>query len=617
MKKLFQIFTLFFLILLSFSCSKDFLDRQPLDKLTTSNFYKTEDEVQAALLAAYANLKTQRWYGHYYFYLNEVASDDCTEKNKYGTDLLDNFQWVSGPNNFTRALPGSGGMDLFATLWRSYYESILRSNLAYDNVDKPAEMSDIKRKYVKGQARFLRGNAYWHLATTFGDAIIYTKSSEQNNLNDLYRVRSPRSEVFAQAEKDFIEAAANLPDSWSGNDLGRATKWAAIAMLGKTYLYQQKWLQAADQFRLIIASGQFQLLDDFTSVFALYNEHNKETVFEIEYTDRGDPPNYNSFYQDGGNANQNTERDLRMGIQGQDGQRAYQEIIALKDLAFEFEFNDPRLTRTLYFVRADKKPPYDTTLEGYGDGNSRKSGLTYKPSYGEQVAAAAHPIQEFFHIKKAVNGFTGGQSPHQSGNNWRMIRYADILLMAAEAIAEANGGPTAEAVGYLNQVRARARKMLPANKLNDVATVSGGTYTLSPDVMPTPELLAAYPSNQKILMDYPSSDASSLVIWSPQSYAIFADVLEPIIFDFSLDGFRKAIVHERRVELATEYHRFPDIKRWDEIEGHPGGASNVFPNKLFNPLDKKSYVKGKHNLCPISQYQIDLSGGTLKQNPGY
>ncbi|MDX2190029.1 MAG: RagB/SusD family nutrient uptake outer membrane protein [Bacteroidota bacterium] len=600
------------------SCQKKNEDTPTPSPVSSSipgvNIYsvKNEEDLKVLLEKAHISLKTGAMYKQGIMYLNEIASDDCTDKNRYGTDALDNFQWVSGPNNFVRWGVAANNVDLFVSIFLKSYEGIETSNAILNNYQS-VTLTETSKNRIVGEAYFLRGVFYWHLATMFGTVPVFTTTSL--NLNVYTGPGVSVSTVYAQAESDFLQASQLLPESNSATEFNKVNKWAAIAFLGKTYLYQEKWTQAAEQFRKVINSGQFALLADFKSIFAQNNKFNKESIYEISYRNKGDY--FNTFYLDGSeNSNETNDRDLRMGIQGQDGQRGYSEIIALKDLAYEFEFNDPRLTETLYFVRYDKKPPYDSSLSGYSSDNSIRNGMIYKPSYGEQVSSFSNPIQEFFHIKKAVNGNAGGQGPGFSDNNWRMIRYSDVLLMAAEAIAESNGGPNSEAVGYLNQVRERARKMLPTTKLNDIVTVSGGTYAFNTYMMPSKDILDTYPNNQKILMDYPTSDKNSLVIWSVKSYAILADMGEPITYGYNLNDFRKAIVHERRVELATEYHRFADIKRWDKIANHPGGASLVFADKLFNPLDVKEYNKNIHSLCPIPPSVINKNP-KLTQNPGY
>jgi hypothetical protein len=172
-----------------------------------------------------------------------------------------------------------------------------------------------------------------------------------------------------------------------------------------------------------------------------------------------------------------------------------------------------------------------------------------------------------------------------------MIRYSDVLLMLAEAINESEGA-TNEAVGYLNQVRKRAKEM------------SGLSYAISNRVIESSRVYKETISGENLLNPFP--------------YTAINGVNDNLDFSISSkENLRAALVMERRAELAFEYHRFPDMQRWEAFEpNHPGAASNVFTSKN-NLEDVKNYDKNSHSRLPIPEYQIQLSKGTLTQNPGY
>ena len=567
-------------------CGKDFLDRKPLSDLTVSNFYKTSSDAKEAILAVYSVLQGQRFYGTSYMEVTEYPSDDAS--TKLATEPLDDFNWSSAK--------GLGGEPKFKDIWVEIYEGVYRSNLVLQNVPG-ISMKEEDKKIILAEAQLLRGVFYWHLATLFGNGPVFIKPAEK--IDDVIAKANTRNEIFEQAIKDMEEALPNLPEAWDATNTGRLTKTAGQAFLGKAYLYYAchnkansavLFTKSANNLRAVVNSGRYQLLPSFSKVFTEDNENNKESVFEIQYKNRG--AIYLGWYSDGGNANEGSQRDLRFGIQNQTSQYGFGEIIATQNWANSLEIGDPRIRLTVIFV-------WDSTLNGYEAGTNDKYNKTvvYQPSWGRQIKAASNILGEYYHVKKAVSGYVGSGGALNSGNNWRMIRYADVLLMLAEAIGETEG-VTSEAVGYLNQVRQRAKGTLG--------------YGISNSIDVTNPSFVETVAGSSFLNDFPY-------------VATNTDILDPFtgeinVIDLS-DGsklsFQKAIVLERRAELAFEYHRFLDMVRWQAYdENHPGAANQVFAKKLLN-TDKKLYIKDKHKLFPIPQTEIDLAKGKIEQNPQY
>jgi hypothetical protein len=577
-----RIFVLVIFALLLSSCGKDFLERQPLSDLTQNNFYKTEKDMEEAVLAVYSVLQGPRFYGFAYYQVMEMSSDDIT--TKLATDPHDDFQWSP--------IRGAAGTVIFEDLWALYYEGIYRANLVLNNIDKSEiTMSASSRASKKAQALFLRGVFYWHLATSFGKGPIYTKPVETTT--ELYNQERTRDELFKQATDDLKQAKADMPVFWDDANRGKATKYAVAAMLGKTYLHwacysknKNRFDTAAIELREVVASGRYSLLKDFEEIFSIKNENNKESIFEIQYADRASVL-YNGFYSDGNNAGEGTQRDLRFGIQVGGNQQGYSELIATQDWSLDLELGDPRIRQSLRFL-------WDT-LSGFGEANVERPNVEYIPDMAKYVRqTSTHEVGQYYHVKKGVNGYTGIGGIMHSPANWPMIRYADVLLMLAEAISEGSG-VTSEAVGLLNQIRTRAKNMKTPPYISNAVKLNSRTFV---ETINGANLLIPYVDG----VGY---------------YAIKGDNDEVVFSGESRYDFRLALVRERRAELAFEYHRFVDMLRWEALdESHPGAASLVFKSKS-NPDDIKPYNNRIHSRLPIPQYQIDLSKGSLTQNPGY
>lgn len=577
-----------FILVIAGSCGKDFLDRKPISDLTSDNFYQSPSDAKEAILAVYSVIQGQQFYGTAYMEFAEYAGDDATTKNN--NNPLDDFNWSSAKD--------LGGEGTFNGLWIKIYEGIYRSNLVLEKIPK-IEMNANDKKIIIAEAYMFRGIYYWYLATLFGNAPIFTKPATL--VEEIYGKQENQARLYKQSIDDMEIAVNDLPDSWDNANTGRLTKTAGQAFLGKAYLYAgcydkanaaTHFKGAASNLRKVVTSNRHKLLANFDQVFNLSNENNAESVFEIQYKDRG--PLFLGWYSDGGNANEGTRRDQLFGIQNQVTQNGFGEIIATQNWANSLEIGDPRIRQTLIFM-------WDSSLTGYEDGTFNKSPkkIIYQPSWSTQIKAAGNISGEYYHVKKAVNGFVGTGGALNSNNNWRLIRYSDVLLMLSEAILESEG-VTAEAIGYLNQVRARAKAS------------SGYNFLITNEVKKTNPSFVGTIDGAAFLNPFPyfTGNLDGSNPFDPNEVDID-------LTDGSYLSFRKAIVLERRAELAFEYHRFLDIVRWEALDdNHPGAAFRVFKNKP-NPSDKKLYIKGKHNLLPIPQTQIDLSKGNLVQNPGY
>lgn len=523
--------------------------------------YSNQSDAIGLINMTYRSMQSVHYFSRGYYELVEIAGDDCMSKRL--NDPIDNFKWTATTSSINL---------ITQNFWYVSIQGIQRANLVLDVVPK-IKMDPIIQNRVLGEAYFLRAFYHFYFVQIFGDVPLY--KSFPKDSSDLFIARSPKDNVYSLIESDLLKAEEMLPTSYHEIENWRATKYAAKALLGKSYLFNKKYSLASQKLKEVIDSGVFSLLTDYSKNFHKNHEHNAESVFEVEFVDLG--ADKNGFYSEGGNSGESTQRDLLMGIQNQIGQRAFGDIVGSNYINFIYEYGDVRKKLSVYTVLDDEgniRTNIDT-LSGY-DTNSDSIAVFYRYDFSHSVVEGGNQPGQYFHIRKGVSGYTGKGGLLNSPNNYRVIRYADVLLMYAEALCEANGGPTTAAIEALNKVRQRARAQSP-----QTVTIGGEVISVLPD----------YPAN-------------FIDLYTSENYYDSNDS--------PLTNFRKAIVHERQVELAFEYHRFLDLRRWDEITDHPGGASKILKDSYNLPYDKTV-----HKYFPIPITYIRLSKNKITQNFGY
>ncbi|MCP9236998.1 RagB/SusD family nutrient uptake outer membrane protein [Lewinella sp. JB7] len=474
------------LLLVAASCN-EVLDRTPQGEYTLGNFFRTEEQAVQSVNAVYNQLR--QWQTHVFSFIGmtDIVSDDA-DKGSFTSDgfflqEIDDFTYTS-----TNTAP--------ATVWGGYYTGVFRSNLAITRIPEVVDMDETLRTRLIGEARFLRAYYYFNLVRWFGDVPLIL-----DPFPAVFEIpRTPRDEVYAQIEADLRAAADALPESYSGVDVGRATSGAAKSLLAKVALTRGNHQTAADLALEVINSGRYSLLPSFAQIFTLEGENSSESIFEVQAA---------AFEIGGGGSQYNEVQGVR-GVPnlGWGFNKPSDNLIAA------FEPGDPRREATILYV-GEVLP--DGSAIVVGDDNI---------------------VGERFNQKAFVPDHPGGNG--NGPGNIRIFRYADLLLIAAEALNEI--GQPEQALVYLNQVRARAR---------------GGNANVLPDVTAT--------------------DRTAL---------------------------RAAILHERRVELALEQHRWFDLVRTNRAA------------EVMQPL-RPNFTPGKNELFPIPQTEIDLSQGALQQNPNY
>jgi hypothetical protein len=395
------------------SCSDEFVDRKAPYSIDSENYFNSESDYNQALIGAYDMLHST--------YLNvmmgEIASDNTASGGESAIDVI-GIQQIDDMIH-TEANPQ------LKNLWDWMFAGVQRCNYIMEFKDK----TDFTNKpQVLGETRFLRAYYHFELVKWFGP--IPLNGDKRFSTEDVTRVpRSSVQDVYASIEADLVYAVANLKTKAENPIKGRATKGAAQALLGKVYLYQEKYVDAANVLEDLISSGSYSLESDYNSIFESNGENNNESVFEVQYTD-----------QEGASFDclQCSEGNVAVGFNG---------IRNYSGPLFEsgYSFNVPRQEVVDAFELGDRRKDVAILdIVSWAAANNASYGVGYKHTgYFNRK-----------YIPRAGDANIGDQNL-TNPNNYRAIRYADVLLMAAEALNR-GGIDDTKARTYLNLVRRRA-----------------------------------------------------------------------------------------------------------------------------------------------------------------
>jgi starch-binding outer membrane protein, SusD/RagB family len=570
------------------ACSKSFLDKPPLGTLSPA-IMASEAGVQGLLIGAYSLVDGEGAPGDGFasgasnWTYGGVTGDDAykgSDPSDVG-DVIGFETWTVSPTN--GAIPQK---------WALCYSGIQRSNDVIRTLALATDISAELGTAITAQSRFLR--AYFHMELkkvfnniVYADEAVGPANTEVSNTVD----------AWPRIEEDLNFAVANLPDTWS--EAGRANKWAAKALLAKAYMFQKKYSDAYAALKDIIANGKtskgdkYALLTNYFSNFNPAQKNSAESVFAAQTSVQD-----GSSVDWGGDPNGNYGDILNFPYNGGPG-GCCGFYNPTQDLANAYKTDGTSglpLLDTWYtgLSVSDPAAPYVGTLDPRIDWAIGRKGIPYLdwgPHPGDDwirnVVADGHfsPKKNVYAASQKAQYTDQGSAywgPSQlTANNVNIIRYADILLWAAECAAEE--GDLAAAMGYVNQVRQRASNTsgwVYKNSDYDAATASYATQTTPAD-------------NYKISLytSFPTKD-----------YAI------------------KAVRFERRLELAMEGHRFFDLVRYgiayETLTPYNDREKLLRPHRL-----NAVFTKGKNEYFPIPQQEIDNmnSDGTirLQQNPGY
>ncbi|QJD95514.1 RagB/SusD family nutrient uptake outer membrane protein [Mucilaginibacter robiniae] len=424
-----------------FSCKKSFLELSPAGSTLETNYYSTPTEALAGVVAAYDPLNTEtggsdNTYADPLGALNS-ASDDCFAGGGSSSDMT-TWQAV---NNYSLLTPATGPQGEF---WNINFTGVNRTNLILSKLASVPGLSASDLKRYTAEAKFLRAHYYFDLVRLFGNVPLMTAPLATADLYNQKQVAS--TAVYAQVETDLTAAIPDLPTTVPTSENGRASQGAAKALLGKVYLYEKKWAQAAAQFADVngtpggTSTYGYHLLTNYGDVFSPSNKFNAESIFEIQHTG-SQSYNWNNW---------NT---FKSNVYTQMvGARSYSGPIYFAGWGF-----NPITTQLVTAMKGD--PRYGYTIVNL-DSLTKATNTKYDPSYqntGYFLVKYA-PLLKY----KTASGTTELNWP----NDYIEMRLADTYLMEAEALVQA-GTNTGRAQSLLDAVRARVKlASVPATLTN-------------------------------------------------------------------------------------------------------------------------------------------------------
>ncbi len=548
------------------ACKREFLEPQPFGRYSQEQL-QSKKGIEGVLTGAYGMLDGQGIAGASGWMVgatNWVYADVVSDDAYKGTDEGDQPQmseielWASQPAN-----------TYFYYKWLSIYDGVARTNDVIRFADQITALKDAEKTDYIAQARFLRAHFHFEAKRMWNKVPFISETTTKYD---------NKTDIWPMIEEDFKFAYDNLPATQPL--VGKANKWAAGAYLAKVYMYQRKFAEAKAVYDVIIAEGvtsngkKYDLQPEYWKNFDATFENSAEAVFSQQTSASGivtasAETSYELAYPYGGafgccgfyQPSENLVNSFKVDANG----------LPFLDDSYNNTVltNDQGITSNLPFANDTV-----TALDPRLDWTVGRRGISYwdwGPHPGTnwiRKQAYAGPYSPKKHVFKAsdVGGLTGQSNPRQTAKNYNIIRFADVLLMAAEAEVEA--GALTKAQEYINRVRARA-------------------------------------SNPEGFADDDSANYQIQLYTTP-----FADQATA----------RKAVQFERRLELAMEGHRFFDLVRW-------GIADVVLNAYVVKEKDRRSYLKssggftkGKNEYYPIPNRVIQiaqLAGNTLEQNPGY
>lgn len=592
-----------------------FLEKEPLGELSTESFFQDGDDAVAATNATYSLLRSFNVHVFSWLGATDIASDHAT-KGSTPSDAsfllaFDNLEW-------------SASNQAFGGLWQGYYQGIYRANVAIQNIPG-IDMNEEQRARLVGENKFLRAYFYFFLIRAFGspdENLGVPLITEPLEPGEFQQPRASFDEVYDLIEQDLTDAAAALPATYSASDQGRATRGAAQGLLAKVHLFQEEYDSALQQAEAVINSGTYSLESDYEFVFSVDGEFSSGSIFEIQ----------NIELQEGGGSSQYAQV---QGVRGFPslGWGFNQPSDQLETL---YEPGDPRQQATILY-------PFEIVEDG-----------------SDVVVHINANIPNQQYNEKAQVPLSTTNSG-QSDVNIRRLRYADVLLIAAEAAAETGAEGTART--YLNQVRERARggrtatlglipeqineqlatenlglgagssrvfaryvngggpaedagllsvesehldgPTIPAllTTMDIIESVGGTSVTTMQDYM---DAMASVSPGQSVSVDVlrvtQEADGSGAATTDTESLTFSVTAAE-LLPDVTASGsaLLEAIYEERGTELAMEQHRWFDIV-------HQGRAQEIMESAGLNWQDR-------FEVYPIPQSEIDLVG--MQQNTGY
>jgi len=424
-----------FIVILGCEHKLDVLDK---NSPTQESYFKTATELQNGVNAIYSTLRSGQLMGREWFFTHDMR----------GAETAAGGVQLEQPRAELLTQPSPATVNSVMTdVWGGCYRMVNRANLVLSKAPGVSDNTALRDRLI-GEAKFLRAWAYFELVSQWGDVPMYT---EPVTSSTGFKGKEPSANIYALIISDLTDATAKLPASYSGNDLGRATKYAAYSLLGRVQM--QKGDYAAAKTALLQVYGKFTLvanflwnfdgdLNDGAGTTATGHEYNSESIFETSFFDKGDN-NFNwSYNGEGSSSPITTMRPQEYGI-------VWGNVIPSNRILNEFEPTDPRYKMTFWeagdniLTRGGTQTGIVMTAGDMNVGTSTKGAVTIKRVY-----------RKYSDLDWLKSGF------HPGGFNQRVIRYAEVLLMLAECEAEV--GTPVQAALYINEVRARPSVNMPA-----------------------------------------------------------------------------------------------------------------------------------------------------------
>ncbi|UEG55192.1 RagB/SusD family nutrient uptake outer membrane protein [Mucilaginibacter daejeonensis] len=532
--------TLALLILFS-ACKK--LDLAPVDRFTDLTYWTTSEKAKTVLNTAYSQM-----FNNNYFFLNEALSDNAYNSRGDNEGVASIAAGIHDPS-----------LSRFNNEWDNHYSGIKTCNVFLENVDKVTSMDAGLRERMKGEIRFIRAFQYFQLYTWFGDVPLFDKDITLDEAKTIGR--TPRAQVVEFVLKELDAAAAILPvnTAYANADKGRITKGAALALKARVLLYEGRWQDVVTACEQVMSgtNGTYSLFSSYEGLFLPQNEYNNEVILDLGYVPL--LRTYSNFFDYapisvGARLNNFAPTQELVDSYLMTNGKTINEAGSGYDENNPYVNRDPRLTATVVYHNYQWKKPDGTTQTIYIKPGSDPNQTTKLDEYapGSVASATGYYLRKYYDPTSASN--------FQSGLNLILIRYADILLMYAEAKNELGQMTSDVWDRTVRALRARA----------------GFT------------------------------DAAALTYNATGGQA----------------GLRSIIRNERRTELGMEGLRIFDIRRWRTAEtvlngwAHGAKYGPAAVDNGYIRANQRVFDPAKHYLWPIPREERNLNPN-LTQNPGW
>jgi hypothetical protein len=504
------------------SCDQSKLDLVNENTLSTGNFWKTEADAEAGVIAVYNMFYRQgTWTRNIYTQMHGMADEGVsfagwTELNEYTKFIFTNY-------NFS---------EVNTKIYREHYTAIFRANQVLDKINDIPFQSEQRKQDLIGQVKFLRSFHYFTLTALWENLPFVLKTS---SASDMPEQKAP-AEIYAQLESDLREAIEKLPATRNSSETGRPTKGAAYGLLAKVLMQNHKYAEAIKAFEWLVdgeGKSYYDLVANYGDNFSNKTENNKESLFEIQFS----LINNVGFDQTDNHLDPNAQLGTQIEMNQAPAGIGWNNVEARRWLVDYYKRektvdgkNDIRLFHSVWYDGAGKDFPERADTLVYGN--------RWRNEWGQRVF-----------IKK----YSTDANPlfYWNNNNFRSIRYADILLLYAEALNEVNG-PNAKAIEQVNRVRRRV----------NLPDLQNSTY-----------------------YNFSSISASKA-------------------------AFKNHLKIERGLELSLECQRWVDLKRWglddqatiDEIKSRDSDFNNFIIGKSSRMPLPQSEVDNNTNLKQNPNY---------------